>query len=157
MRFDASDQADGSQVEDRRGGGFRFPGGGMGAGAGGLGIIGLLIVGAIKLLGGDVVTNDGPSSQGQTQRQAPGAQPHAGPEGAKVSGSCEGVTSATDQGKFIACVETNVQSFWTRELPQMNGAYHPARLVLFTEATQSGCGEASAATGPFYCPPDQKV
>ena len=129
----------------------------MGAGAGGLGIIGLLIVGAIKLLGGDVVTSDDPSSQGQTQRQAPGAQPHAGPEGAKVSGSCEGVTSATDQGKFIACVETNVQSFWTRELPQMNGAYHPARLVLFTEATPSGCGEASAATGPFYCPPDQKV
>ena len=129
----------------------------MGAGAGGLGIIGLLIVGAIKLLGGDVVTSEDPPSQGQTQRQAPGGPQNAAPQGAKVSGSCEGVTSATDQGKFIACVETNVQSFWTRELPQMNGTYHPARLVLFTEATPSGCGEASAATGPFYCPPDQKV
>lgn len=129
----------------------------MGAGAGGLGLIGLLIVGAIKLLGGDVVTSSD-SSQGQTQRQPSPGDPRGGPGAAPpVGGSCAGVTSATDQARFIACVETNVQSFWTRQLPQSGAAYHPAHLVLFTEATPSGCGEASATTGPFYCPPDQKV
>jgi predicted metalloprotease len=43
-------------------------------------------------------------------------------------------------------------------LPQQsNRQYHRAKLVLFRDATQSGCGGAEAATGPFYCPADQKV
>ncbi len=169
MRFDAGDQANGSEIEDRRGGGFRFPGGGIGAGAGGLGIIGLIVVGLVRLLGGDVVVGDAPP-QGQPQQpspqqpspqQQPGpvgqAQPHAGQGGATLGGSCAGVTSATDQGKFIACVETNVQAFWARTLSSGAAPYRIAKLVLFTDATRSGCGTASAQSGPFYCPPDEKV
>jgi predicted metalloprotease len=46
-----------------------------------------------------------------------------------------------------------VQRFWSHEL----SSYSPAHLVLFTEATPSGCGTASSETGPFYCPRDGKV
>ena len=82
---------------------------------------------------------------------------------AAITGSCRGVTSESDPAKFIVCVETNVQAFWRRQLASASasgvsgGGYRPARLVLFTEATRSACGTASAATGPFYCPEDQRV
>jgi predicted metalloprotease len=75
-----------------------------------------------------------------------------------LSGSCEGVNSESDPAKFIVCVETNVQSFWSGALSQRMGApYRPAKLVLFRAQTASGCGPADASTGPFYCPPDEKV
>jgi predicted metalloprotease len=59
---------------------------------------------------------------------------------------------------FITFVLNDAQQAWARTLPaQSNGRYHDAHLVLFRDAVQSGCGEASAATGPFYCPADEKV
>jgi predicted metalloprotease len=68
------------------------------------------------------------------------------------------VNSENDPAKFIVCVETNVQAFWSSALQRAMGtAYHPAKLVLFSEETASGCGPANASTGPFYCPPDEKV
>src|SRR6202034_281553 len=72
---------------------------------------------------------------------------------AALGGSCQGASSRVDQAKFISCVESNVQAFWKSRLP----AYAPAKLVLFTDETSSGCGTASAATGPFYCPEDGEV
>src|SRR5262249_48783867 len=79
------------------------------------------------------------------------------PENAQLGGSCEGVTSESAPDKFISCVVTNVQRFWAREFERQGRAYRPAHLVLFSQATASGCGTASAATGPFYCPRDGKV
>lgn len=150
MKFDASDRADSAQVDDRRGSGF--PGGMLGAGAGGLGLIGTLIYVAIQLLGGNVSSGDSSSAP------APAADP-ANPSRPSpvVSQSCQGVTSATNQGEFVACVEANVQSFWKSELSKTGKSYRIAKLVLFTGATQSGCGTASASTGPFYCPEDHEV
>ena len=119
-------------------------------GGGGLGLVGVIAYVVIRLLGGDVQVDNGggPSS--------PAAQPST-PDNASLGGSCEGVTSATDPAKFISCVVSNVQHFWARDLPRAGTQYQPAHLVLFTQATQSGCGTASAATGPFYCPRDGKV
>jgi uncharacterized protein len=143
MRFGAGDQGD-NQVEDRRGAGF--PGGRIGAGFGGLGLVGTLIVVAIRLLGGDVTPDAGSATTTGAPQQSGGAA-------STLAGSCQGVTSATDQGKFVACVEANVQGFWEKRI----SSYVPAKLVLFTERTYSGCGDASARSGPFYCPLDHKV
>lgn len=150
MKFDASDRADSAQVDDRRGSGF--PGGMLGAGAGGLGVIGTLIYVAIQLLGGNVP--DAPAPAPASRTTTTGADPSTAPI---VSQSCQGVTSATNQGEFVACIEANVQSFWTSELAKTGKSYRIAKLVLFTGQTQSGCGTASASTGPFYCPEDHEV
>jgi predicted metalloprotease len=148
MRFGSDDDADSSQVEDRRGSSF---GGPMIYGGGGLGIVGVIAYVVIRLLGGNVQVDDGSGAQ-----PAPSASPSV-PENQQLGGSCQGVTSESDPAKFISCVVSNVQRFWARELPRQGTQYQPAHLVLFTQATPSGCGTASAATGPFYCPRDGKV
>ena len=61
------------------------------------------------------------------------------------------------QVQFVSFVIDSVQSFWGRAFPQMGAEYQRAKLVLFRDATQSGCGYAQAATGPFYCPADQRA
>ena len=59
---------------------------------------------------------------------------------------------------FMSFVLDDTQKTWTEILPeQTNKQYHHAKLVLFRNYTQSGCGGAESATGPFYCPGDQKV
>jgi uncharacterized protein len=153
MRFSGDDQADASQVDDRRGdGGFRFPGGRLGVGAGGLGVVGTLVFLAFQLLGGNVTTTGDPAG---TQPGDPNSIPPSPPgtTNAALGGSCQGASSTVDQAKFISCVESNVQAFWKSRLPD----YAPAKLVLFTDETSSRCGTASAATGPFYCPEDGEV
>jgi len=61
------------------------------------------------------------------------------------------------QAKFISVVLGSTEETW-RQIFQQNGqAYVPPILVLFSDATQSGCGLGQSAMGPFYCPEDQKV
>ncbi|MDB4966448.1 MAG: YpfJ protein zinc metalloprotease superfamily protein [Myxococcales bacterium] len=136
-------------MEDRRG--MRM-GGGMALGGGGLGIAGVVIYVLIRLLGGNVSVDD--TSGGGAA--APAASPQV-PNNQELGGSCEGVTSTSNPAKFISCVVSNVQRFWARTLPREGQKYEPAHMVLFTDATPSGCGSATAATGPFYCPLDGKV
>ncbi|MEX2080564.1 MAG: neutral zinc metallopeptidase [Dehalococcoidia bacterium] len=58
---------------------------------------------------------------------------------------------------FVSFVLDDVQALWQDQFSVSGQAYEPATLVLFTDATQSGCGPASSATGPFYCTLDKKV
>ena len=59
---------------------------------------------------------------------------------------------------FVSFVLDDTQTTWTQLLPQQTGApYRHAKLVLFRDYTLSGCGGAESATGPFYCPRDEKV
>lgn len=102
---------------------------GMPAIGGGLGIIGLLLA---LLLGGGLPDLGG---SGGTQ----GSTPQAGQD------------TVTD---FVGFVVDDVQGFWRQRL---GGRYQDTKLVLFTQATQTGCGMGSAQTGPFYCPVDSKV
>jgi predicted metalloprotease len=60
--------------------------------------------------------------------------------------------------QFVSFVLDDTQKTWTQILPQQtNTHYRHAKLVLFRDSTQSGCGGAAAATGPFYCPDDERV
>ena len=60
--------------------------------------------------------------------------------------------------QFVSFVLDDAQQTWERVLPQQNSVpYRHAKLVLFRDATDSSCGLAQAATGPFYCPADEKV
>jgi predicted metalloprotease len=60
--------------------------------------------------------------------------------------------------QFVSFVLDDTQKAWTEILPQQSGRqYHHAKLVLFRDSVQSGCGGAESSTGPFYCPNDEKV
>jgi predicted metalloprotease len=59
--------------------------------------------------------------------------------------------------QFVSFVLDDVQKTWEQKFAQQNRPYRHAKLVLFRDAIQSGCGQAESATGPFYCPADQKV
>jgi uncharacterized protein len=157
MKFDDEDRADSSEVEDRRG--ARFPGGGLGMGVGGLGLAGGVIYFIVQVM----ASNGSPTAAAvshlieESQRNVQTGPPAPRGSQSGLDGSCAGVTSESDPAKFVVCVESNVQAFWRRQLASAGGGYRPARLVLFTEATRSGCGVASERTGPFYCPEDDRV
>ncbi|WP_407473964.1 neutral zinc metallopeptidase [Sulfitobacter sp. PM12] len=123
-------------VEVRRGG----RGGGAGR-AGGLGIVGVLAVLAIGYFTGIDVS---PLLNGGT---APQTQ-----QGAPVSDSDAQAT------QFTAQVLATTEDVWGEIFPQQLGReYVPPKLVVFSNVTQSACGGASGATGPFYCPADEKA
>lgn len=58
-----------------------------------------------------------------------------------------------EQVDFVSFVLDDLQATWSERLP----GYQPAKLVLFREATRSGCGVGQREMGPFYCPADRKV
>ncbi len=73
------------------------------------------------------------------------------------SGAGQDVTT-TDSGKvFVSKVLASTEDVWSKIFNDMGQQYEKPRLVLFTGYTQSGCGTAQSAMGPFYCPADHKV
>jgi predicted metalloprotease len=62
-----------------------------------------------------------------------------------------------DLGAFLRFVVGDIQGFWAREFQSNGMSYRPATVVVFQRATPTGCGPASAATGPFYCPLEETV
>ncbi len=124
-------------VEDRRGGG-----GGRGLAIGG-GIGSVVIAVIVFLLGGDpsqVLNQAGPDeSQTMPGAQANGPQPD------------------DEAAKFTRVVLGSTEDVWTKILAENGQQYRPPTLVLFRGRTQSGCGTATAASGPFYCPGDKKL
>jgi predicted metalloprotease len=136
-----------TRVEDRRGqggGGFGMPGGAMGAGLGGLGIIGVVLALVFTVFTG----GEGGFDVSGTP-QLPGAQAAPGQAGE--------LDTEADLRDFTVFVADDVQASWDEIFQGAGRSYPPAGLVLFSGGTVSGCGPASSATGPFYCPPDQKA
>lgn len=139
-----------SDIEDRRGdsggggGGFGFGGGG------GIGIVGFLVLLVISLVTGHNFLG---SFLGGGGSSAPTQQVQPGVTGAPVNQSADEDRDA----HLISYTLDDVQKTWTGIFQQEGKAYRHAKLVLFRGSTYSGCGTASAATGPFYCPQDQKV
>ena len=120
-----------SNVDDRRG----IGGGGIAVGGGILGVIALLVN---FLLGGD----------GSTQLPLPNQNEPL---------SAEQQAKQDSQAKFVKVVLAETEDVWNQVLPQAGINYAEPNLVLFSGSTQSACGFASSASGPFYCPGDQKV
>ena len=61
------------------------------------------------------------------------------------------------QADFVRAVLGDIEDTWGKLFEQGGGTYEQPRLVLFSGAVDSACGQASSAVGPFYCPPDRKV
>jgi uncharacterized protein len=68
-----------------------------------------------------------------------------------------GAQPETPEVHFVSFVLDDVQTSWQDEFARLGTPYRHAKLVLFTDATQTGCGYGEAATGPFYCPTDERV
>jgi predicted metalloprotease len=67
------------------------------------------------------------------------------------------VGSESKETHFVSFVLDDVQSTWARTFAAQNRPYPHAKLVLFDRSTPTGCGFGQAATGPFYCPTDERV
>ena len=112
----------------------------------GIGIGSLLVVALITwIMGGDPLSvlssadlEDILTEQGQMSNYEPTAEEEA-------------------LAKFSSQILAGTEDVWTKEFKKMGRTYEPPRLILFTGQVQSGCGGATASTGPFYCSADQSV
>jgi predicted metalloprotease len=137
MRLDELPTSD--RIEDRRG----VPGGRAGLGIGTVVVLGLIgwalgidpriLIGGAELISGGSQTQQGPASPGST-----GAP-------------------SDEMGHFVSAILGTTEAEWTEIFARSGKTYKPPTLVMFSGATESGCGFAKAAMGPFYCPIDQKV
>ena len=120
-------------IEDvRRSGGGRIAVGG--------GIGGVILVVAYLLLGGDpAALVDSPQSQMAPSRQVEGDAPR------------------DEASRFVGVVLADTEDIWNELFRKMGRQYEEPKLVLFSQQTRSGCGFASGASGPFYCPEDRRV
>jgi uncharacterized protein len=129
-----------NNIEDRRSMGSRGGGGIRLGGVGGLGVLAIVVVSALLGIDPTALLN---SLDGTSQSAGP-QQPMTAEDKAA--------------GEFVSVVLADTEEVWAATFKsQLGKTYHPATLVLFKGATQSPCGNASGATGPFYCPGDQKV
>lgn len=145
MTFNEGADLDTSQVTG--GGGVR---GGAVIG-GGAGTIILLILGLI--FGGDL-TGGGTTSPFDTSQIQPG--------GETTTTDFSHCKTGADANRDVTCriigTVNSVQDYWTDALPaDVQRQYQQAKTVIYSGSTQSACGVASNATGPFYCPADQRI
>ena len=141
MRWDQDHES--SDVVDERG---RSPQGAQLGGAGILGLLPILLrfrfgwVIVVLVLGFGFLRNF--MGSGATQRVADTAVTARG---------------ADVPAHFVAFVLDDTQATWTRIFADSGKTYRKAKLVLFSDSTQTACGAGDAATGPFYCPSDERV
>jgi predicted metalloprotease len=129
-------QRESDNVEDER----RSGGGGRLAVGGGIG--GVILVVAYLLLGGDpaaLIDSQQQSSQVSQSRQLDNNAPR------------------DEASRFVAVVLADTEDAWNDVFRQLGRQYEEPKLVLFNHQTRSGCGFASSASGPFYCPEDRRV
>src|SRR5262245_43949349 len=77
--------------------------------------------------------------------------------GSAATSPASGPPAGDRESQFVSVVLADLEDTWSRVLPTAGRQYEAPVLVLFNDAVQSACGSASSATGPFYCPGDQKV
>jgi uncharacterized protein len=150
VRFNEGAGLDTSQVDDERGSGGRFsgiPGGGLAVGGGG-GIIGLVITVVLLLMnsggGGGSSAGSGSFTNGQTATS--------------LAAECRtGADANNREDCRVVGIVDSVQKFWSTRFAKSGRSYQMAQTRLFTDQIDTGCGPATAAVGPFYCPADKYV
>jgi predicted metalloprotease len=146
MPFNDRSRLDPSQVEDRRG---RGVGTKVAIGGGGLGLVVLVVALLLGVNPSDLGSLAEPPASVSTQ--SPGST-------SSLEQQCQtGADANAREDCRIVGFVNSIQSFWTDEFARRGTSYTPAKLVLFSDATEGACGYASAAVGPFYCPNDQQV
>lgn len=122
-----------SNVEDRRVGGGKIIGGGIGV---------IIIAAIVYFMGGDPTEV---LQQAGAVTEQNSSQPYEG-------------TAAEEEAKqFVGAVLASTEDVWIAKFKEMGDQYQEPTLVLFSGSVQGGCGSASSATGPFYCPADNKL
>jgi len=150
MKWEGQRESD--NVDDLRGSGD----GGGGAGFGGFGGrhigIGAIVIALVGgwIFGINPLTILGLLSGGGVPVQHSAPAPHPGQPVQQ---------SAAEEQKvrFVKTVLADTEDVWTAVFKERGGTYRDPRLVLFRGATSTACGRGDAATGPFYCPGDEKV
>lgn len=154
--IDDDSRLDTGQIEDRRGrrasrmpGGLQLPGGAIGAGGG---TIGLVITLVIALLASGVLTG------GSTLGGGLGNLQDETYDGTQLAQDCQTGADAEERADCLAVAYVNsIQRYWTDEYARNGAVYEPSPTVFFTDETNTACGFATSASGPFYCPGDAKV
>jgi predicted metalloprotease len=131
------------------GNGFPIPIPGGGRGAGGLGLVAIVVFVLLQFVIGGGSGGGGAIPGGFGNQVAPGSeQPQPIPAGQDPQ---------ADLKDFSAYVFTDVQKFWQSTFQQQGKPYQHAKLILYSGAVDTGCGSATSAVGPFYCPTDRHV
>jgi hypothetical protein len=145
VQFDDNAELDTSQVSDQRGMGGR-----LAVGGGGLGIVGLIIYFVISQLGGGDALPSGAGFGDVRSDQQVGSS--------SIGERCRTGADANRESDCRAVAFINsIQSFWSDAFQQTNRDYSEAQTTFFSDAVRTGCGDASSAAGPFYCPADGEV
>ncbi|TDV43861.1 hypothetical protein EC919_115114 [Pseudomonas graminis] len=135
-------------VVDARGDSGGGGGGGMRIGGKGLGIGGIVIIVAIGLLTGQDpmrILGEITGQMGSEQTAAVNPQTRQAPP------------ANDEQADFVRAILGDTEDTWQQVFQQMGSQYKAPTLILFSGRVQSACGSASSASGPFYCPADQRV
>lgn len=140
MRWGGGRESD--NIEDRRGMSM-----GGGVVTGGIGTIVLVVVALLFGVDPSAILNG--TDPGVQQ----GGQSVSNERAAPVQETAE----QAQLHKFVSVVLAETEDSWGATFQKMGRTYEPPKLVLFTGGVRSGCGSASTAMGPFYCPQDRRV
>jgi uncharacterized protein len=139
-------------------------GGGGGGGRGGCGGIGcgaiLLILLVLLVLSGiNPLALLGGGASAPAPRETPGATGTSGASGSTTTSARGGEAGGLqdEAGQFVATILADTEDTWNRLFRESGGTYQEPQLVLFDNMVRSECGISGSATGPFYCPLDQRV
>lgn len=144
MRLDGRRES--SNVDDRRGGGFRL------GGKGGLGIGAAIVIGLITYC------ETGDLNQAfQVASNTSDVTSVITGQSTTSGGEYQPTAEEQELESFAKKVLASTEDVWTEEFKKMGKTYEAPTLVFFNGSVQSGCGGASASTGPFYCSADQCV
>jgi hypothetical protein len=149
IEFD-NQRVDVSRVDDRRGGGFSGSTAAMGSG---IGVVGVIVALVVQLLGGPNISSylpalDSGGSAGTGTTESP----------TELQARCNsaGALQRDTDCRLIKIFDV-ADTVWSAEFARHHWSYASPRIAFFSQAANTGCGQATASVGPFYCPADQEI